>query len=235
MKKTTLLILIASLLIILTLIFTIIYIKNNHNKTEQAKSLTSAIDELQNQPISENKTQTITNTNIQNTGEKIAETPKIDNFNIYRGSWFKIEYPKEFIANPVSPIDSYRDYSGKENGIKYIQTDEARFTSPDKAIEFFVFSPQWAGDPINYLTISDSEELVSEKTDESSTNLGKETTKWVTIKSKDNSYYRSYISIKTQDGATHHVFGIKYKDNATYEQYKDSYILLKNSLIQYAD
>lgn len=148
---------------------------------------------------------------------------------LYRGSYFDIKYPREFIAKPTEPV----------------QTDEAYFSSPDGAVEFFVFSPLWAGDPENYLEVAPTEEIVSEKTEtgEALPNQLKDSERiirWVTIKAKDESYYRSFVSIKEQvreDGGSelHHVFGIKYKDNETYEKYKDAYEAFKNSLEQYAD
>ncbi|MFC1600058.1 hypothetical protein ACFL3T_03465 [Patescibacteria group bacterium] len=157
---------------------------------------------------------------------------------LYRGSYFDIKYPREFIAKPTEPTTDF-------NGKTYVQTDEAYFSSPDGAVEFFVYSPLWAGDPENYLTIAPTEEIVSEKTETGPAlpNQLKDSERiirWVTIKAKDESYYRSFMSIKEQvraDGHSelHHVFGIKYKDSETYEKYKDTYEAFKASLEQYAD
>ena len=137
---------------------------------------------------------------------------------LYKGTWFDIKYPKEFTPSSTA--------------------DEARFLSPDKTVEFFVFSPQWGGNPVDYLTTKTSEELVSEKTDESGAEMKKEVVRWVTVKAKDGSYYRSFVSIKTQVGTgsdLHHVFRIRYRDNAAYERYRDTYIAFKKSLNQYTD
>lgn len=139
----------------------------------------------------------------------------------YNGNWFEIKYPKEFIATPAA---------GK--------TDEAKFSSLDGSIEFFVFSPLWGGDPADYLKTGSNEELVNEKTEESGENLQKQITHWETLKAKDGSYYRSFVSIKGQVGTgsdVHKVFGIKYKNNDTYEKYKDAYISFKKSLKQFSD
>ena len=139
----------------------------------------------------------------------------------HHGSWFDIKYPKEFIASPAS---------GK--------TDEARFVSADGAVEFFIFSPLWGGDPIDYLKVAANEKLVNEKVEENGAELKKQIIRWVTVKAKDGSYYRSFVSIKSQvdtGSDIHKVFGIKYKDNAAYEKYKADYLAFKKSLQQYAD
>ena len=137
---------------------------------------------------------------------------------LYKGTWFDIKYPKEFTPSSIA--------------------DEARFLSPDGTVEFFVFSPQWGGNPVDYLTTKASEELVSEKTDTTGADLKKKIVRWVTVKAKDGSYYRSFVSIKAQVGTgsdLHYVFGIKYENDAAYQQYRDAYIAFKASLSQYAD
>jgi len=138
----------------------------------------------------------------------------------YNGLWFEVKYPENFTASP-----SY-------------QADEAYFLSPDQTVEFFVYSPQWTGNPENYLNVSPTEELVSESTDDTGTDYEHKVVKWATIKAKDGSYLRSYVSIKEQVGTgsdLHHVFGIKYKDEASYQKYTDAYIAFKDSLQQFAD
>jgi hypothetical protein len=146
-----------------------------------------------------------------------VKTPEVNQPNTsesltYTGTWFDVKYPAGF------------DVSGTENA------DEAKFTSPDKKVEFFVYSPQWGGNPAEYLNLGVNEELVSEKTDQN--------TYSATIKDKSGSYTRSYLSIKNPEGTdseTHKVFGIKYTDQAAYDKYKEAYTAFKNSLVQYAD
>lgn len=160
------------------------------------------------------------------------------NGTLFRGYYFDIKYPREFIAKPVEPTVDY-------NRKTFVQTDEAYFSSPDGTVEFFVYSPLWSGDPENYLTIAPTEEIVSEKSETgpalpNQLRDSERVIRWVTIKAKDESYYRSFISIKEQvreDGHSelHHVFGIKYQDDEVYEEYKDAYDAFKNSLEQYAD
>lgn len=144
---------------------------------------------------------------------------------IYEGSWFDIQYPSSFSARPPEP----KEKTG-------LEPDEAFFTSPDKTVEFFVYSPLWGGDPKDYLNVAPNEKLVSEKESSSKENGGS-LSRWVTVAAKDGSYTRSYVSVKGQIevGGVHHVFGIKYKDQKSYDRYKADYEAFKKSLMQYAD
>lgn len=196
---------------------------------EQAVSLPPAVEELQAQPVPE--------TEKQDKSEAVVdEEPPQIGVTLFRGSWFDIKYPQDFTAIPAAPTTVH-------DGKTYVQTDEAYFTSPDGAVEFFVYSPLWAGDPKTYLTITPTEELVSEKTDEVKEDerpgqFGDRIVHWVTVKAKDGSYYRSSVSIREQVGSgseLHHVFGIKYQDSASYEKYKEQYVAFKESLHQYSD
>lgn len=198
--------------------------------TETTESLPPAVEKLQTQTVPESQKQDVSKTTTK------AEPAPVE-VTVYRGSWFDIKYPQNFAPSPTAPTTL-------DNGNSYIQTDEAYFESPDGSVEFFVYSPLWSGDPKNYLVIAETEELVDEKTEKSKALPGQlEDTEriihWVTVKAKDNSYYRSFVSIREQVGQghseLHHVLGIKYKNNAAYEQYKDAYIAFKQSLIQYAD
>ncbi|MFA7314383.1 MAG: hypothetical protein WC025_00425 [Candidatus Magasanikbacteria bacterium] len=185
-------------------------------KQEQNTTLPPAVEELQTQTVSENKK--------QNTSETTNNPTKVG-VTLYKGLWFDIQYPQNFNATPTT------------------QTDEAYFLSPEGNVEFFVYSPLWSGTPKNYLTMASNEELVSEKIEETKASqqprqYGDKITRWVTIKAKDGSYYRSFVSIKEQvdtGSELHHVFGIKYKDNTSYQKYRDDYITFKESLHQYSD
>lgn len=146
---------------------------------------------------------------------------------LYRGSYFDIEYPKEFSAASLS-----------SEGPGYVEKNEARFTSPDGSVEFFIFSPSWGGDPTNYLIIAPTEQIVDDTSSESGSGYNRKIIRWVTVESKDGSYYRSFVSIKEQVGTgsdLHHVFGIKYINNDAYDRYRNAYISFKESLRQYAD
>ena len=104
----------------------------------------------------------------------------------YKGNWFDISYPYNFISSPSSPIIDRETY-------KFVDTDEAYFLSADGTVEFFVCSPQWGGNPINYLELADNEEIDSKKTtmDEIDPEI---LMNWVTYKDKDGNYLRSHYS-----------------------------------------
>lgn len=179
---------------------------------------------------------TETETNTQNTKNTQEESPNDTEMetSLYEGTWFDIEYPSEFTANPQPAEDSLNNRA---------QTEEATFTSPDGAVEFFVYSPLWSGEPESYLEVKPSEELVDEKEqvlteEENPDQYGDRVIRWVTIEAKDGSYTRSYVSRRAQvdtGSEVHHVFGIKYENQAAYDKYKDAYEAFKDSLIQYAD
>ena len=154
----------------------------------------------------------------------------------YLGSWFKISYPADFIAKPAIASGDFR-----------AEKDEATFSSPDGSVEFFVYSPYAYGtttyeEPLpTERIVSDTSKLENIQPDYLSPRL----TRWVTFAAKDGSYMRSFVSIKEamfdqpdpygHDAQFHHVFGIKYKDQATYDRYLQQYLALKASLVQYAD
>jgi hypothetical protein len=196
---------------------------------ERVPSLPLAVEELQTQTVPESKKQ-------EKSEAATKSEPTQSSTALYRGSWFDIEYPKNFSARPTTPTN-------ERNSVTHVLTDEAYFTSPDETVEFFVYSPLWSEDPETYLTIASMEEVISEKTEEVKENerpgkFGSKITYWVTVKAKDGSYYRSFISTKEQVGTgsdLHHVFGIKYKNNVSYEKYREAYVAFKKSLQQYAD
>lgn len=154
----------------------------------------------------------------------------------YRGAWFKISYPTNFTPN----------FSDAEAS----KSDEVYFISPDSSVEFFVYSPLWYGNPSTYLDTQPNEEKISDESKTVSVQINPSLsdttiTRWVTYRAKDKSYTRSVVSIKGQafdapgdqgrDAVFHHVFGIKYKDQASYDLYLPQYLAFKKSLTQYAD
>jgi hypothetical protein len=154
----------------------------------------------------------------------------------YEGHWFTIKYPAEFTASPTTPMAEFRSIQ-QEAGTPtrtFVDTDEATFTSPDGEVVFYVFSPQWGGEP-DYLLVKDTEKLVDEKMSEEGKDGDKKTLRWATIAAKDGSYTRSYLSTKMYDDTVHYVVGIQYEDQAAYDDYKEEYEAFKKSLVQYAD
>lgn len=144
----------------------------------------------------------------------------------FNGSWFSVEFPKDFSASPLSPEKHIDNYS-------FVETDEARFTSPDGTVEFFIYSPQWSGNPKDYLIQQSNEKIVDDMEESTSDIPQSMAHRWVTFEDKDGKYTRAYNSIRTE--STHHVFGVKYTDRKSYERYKAKYMAFKKSLQQYAD
>ncbi len=152
----------------------------------------------------------------------------------YKGSWFKITHPANFVA--------------KAEG-----ADEASFTSPDGLVEFYVYSPQWSGNPVSYLQPLSTEVVESDTSNpdvKSTTNSygathHKKITRYVTFAANDGSYKRSFVSVTAgyvtspdssdYSSKTHTVFGIKYRDQSAYDKHLNEYLAFKKSLVQYAD
>ncbi|PHR28699.1 MAG: hypothetical protein COA38_11945 [Fluviicola sp.] len=145
----------------------------------------------------------------------------------FNGSWFRVEYPQNFTASPITPTQKYGDY-------EFVDTDEASFTSPDGTVEFFVYSPQWGGDPIDYLVEKSNEKTASSSEDNTNSDDPFSVSHhWVTYEDKEGKYTRSYHSLMTE--STHHVFGVRYTNRKMYERYKAAYLAFKKSLQQFAD
>ena len=149
----------------------------------------------------------------------------------HKGNYFSIDYPEDFKV-----VTSY-------------SKDEAHFISPNKNVEYFVYSPLWGGEPVDYLTVKSSEKLIKEKTVKGKNNnpardinRDMQITKWVSLQAKNGVYTRAYLHIKRKSsdetlkmGDIDLVFGFKYKNKKAYDIYKKAYKLFKNSLEQYAD
>ena len=139
----------------------------------------------------------------------------------FTGAWFEVRYPSNFQVHPS--LHSTTNNEGFES---------AFFTSPDEAVTFYIFSPQWFGEPTD-IALKDSEKVVSTKT----LINGNKTTKLWTITSKDGSYTRSYQETIENNGATkvNWVSGVGYKNETAYNRYKNAYLQFKSSLHQFAD
>lgn len=187
-------------------------------------TLPPSVQELQKQDVPKHEKQ-------EKTESIAAKEASSASVSLYRGTWFDVEYPSNFTAHPIRPKEKF-------DTVDYVATDEAYFLSPDQSVEFFVYSPLWSGNPKQYLDTAKNEVVVSEKINEVTGIIGDSVTRYVTVRAEDFSYYRSFVSIKEQVNSgsdIHHVFGIKYRDDAAYEQYKEQYIAFKKSLTQYAD
>jgi hypothetical protein len=139
---------------------------------------------------------------------------------LYKGAWFSIECPSDFTVRPS--IKSRTSIKG---------CDSAFFISPDGLVEFYVFSPQWNGEPSDISINTETEDMISEKTDKHGAN----TVRWFTIGAKDKSYLRSYVDRENKAQNTRFVTGIKYPDQDVYNNYREIYLKFAKSLKQYAD
>ncbi|EIC19833.1 hypothetical protein [Thiorhodovibrio frisius] len=138
----------------------------------------------------------------------------------YTGAWFKVWYPDSFRAVPSIPSRTSGD------GV-----DSAFFRSPDGQVEFYIFSPQWNGEPSD-IAIDPARETVRAKETKPS---GDGQVTWITLDANDGSYARSYQDTVSNGGSVRWVVGIKYSSQAAYNRYKSSYLKFKRSLEQYAD
>jgi len=153
------------------------------------------------------------------------DTPKsafADQWRVHQGAWFSINYPPGFKARP-----------GMKSATRIPGYDSAFFTAPDKTVEFYVYSPQWSGQPKDIEMNPKSEVYVSQKTE----NKGGQKVRWVTIKAKNGEYYRSFVdTVDTSSGSElRKTFGIKYRDQKSYNRYRSDYLKFKKSLGQLAD
>ena len=138
----------------------------------------------------------------------------------YTGAWFKVWYPDTFEVIPSMASTTV------QKGV-----DSAFFRSPDRQVEFYVFSPQWSGDPSDIALDPSQETLRTKETKRS----GDKQISWLTIDARDGSYSRSYQDTVSNNGSVRWVVGIKYKNQAAYNRYKRSYLRFKSSLEQFAD
>lgn len=137
----------------------------------------------------------------------------------YAGAWFEIKYPANFQVRPSLPSASGQGH------------DSAFFSSQDGAVEFYVFSPQWNGEPSDIALRSRWETAVSQTTQRS----GSKVIRRATIRARDGSYTRAFEDVEDTTTNTRRVFGIKYLNQAAYNRYRQNYLTFKQSLRQFAD
>jgi hypothetical protein len=152
--------------------------------------------------------------------EALQQTHRKRKLSLYQGAWFAIVYPPGFTLKP-----SLRSTT-TDTGY-----DSAFFISPDKTVAFYVFSPQWNGDPTDIVADKEKETVISQK----ETVKKSVHTRWVTIQARDRSYTRSFVDIEDTELNVRHVLGWKYRDLKARQKYESAYIRFKASLEQYAD
>lgn len=148
-----------------------------------------------------------------------SDSVEVIEYQKYKGAWFDIEYPKNFT------VKNAQKSSTRVDGF-----DSALFSSPDGKVQFYVFSPQWSGEPKDILL------KASETQTPPTTQIenGLEVKRW-TIQAKDGSYSRSYESTSETDSKINKVFGIHYASEKDLAAYRTQYLHFKNSLEQFAD
>ncbi|MGB3007726.1 MAG: hypothetical protein WBC06_14510 [Chitinophagaceae bacterium] len=137
----------------------------------------------------------------------------------FTGAWFEIKYPSTFTPRPS--LKSATSQQGYES---------AFFKSADGLVEFYIYAPQWSGNPTD-IALKNTEKT-SGATSKTS---GSVTIKWWTITAKNGSYTRTYQETRDNVSNTKWVVGIKYKNQTAYNKYKQQYIAFKASLIQFGD
>ena len=136
---------------------------------------------------------------------------------VYKGAYFDIKYPATFRVRPSQRTED--------------RYDSVFFTAPDGAVEFYVFSPIWNGDPRDIEINEGQETYVSQDT----TERGGIKIRRVTIRARDGSYTRSIEDRENTNTNNRTVFGIKYRDQKAYDQHRQTYLAFKKSIRQFAD
>ena len=53
-------------------------------------------------------------------------------YKTHKGAWFDIKYPADFLATDI-----------QKSSTRQTGADATVFLSPDKSVEFYIYSPQW--------------------------------------------------------------------------------------------
>jgi hypothetical protein len=138
---------------------------------------------------------------------------------VFRGAWFEVRYPADFTVKPSLPSATAAGY------------DSAEFVSPDGAVSFYLFAPQWGGTAADIDLLPGRERLICDRSLEKADGRWR----WFTIEAADGSYRRSYLETIAQQGAVRTVVGIKYRDEAARQRYLKEYLQFRQSLEQFAD
>ncbi|MEO6849799.1 MAG: hypothetical protein ABI203_00210, partial [Mucilaginibacter sp.] len=113
-----------------------------------------------------------------------------------------------------------------DRGNGYGIYESAFFESPDKEVEFYIFSGGYNIEASDISLDASREKQTSIKVEHTG---AKETTTWTEIGAFDNSYLRAYQDTRNQVYNVHKVVGLKYKSQAAYNKYKSEYLLFKKS------
>lgn len=139
-------------------------------------------------------------------------------YSAYKGAWFEVECPAVFSAK------------GSEKSTSTEGFDSAIFTSPDGRVQFYVYAPQWHGQPKD-IQLSPGEKII-DKREANNDNI---TVKRWTILNKNQDQTRSYEETIGNSGTVNKIFGITYATSEDLEKYREAYLHFKSSLKQFAD
>lgn len=150
-----------------------------------------------------------------------AESNELQN---YAKDYFSLTYPSTFM-------------------IQTADTDYGKLISTDDTVIIELYSPLWSGEPTNLFQRSNEDEVATKTTTstDSNSSLGTGTTKtttWKTFQAKDGLYTRSIEDnlFTGPDGTkTRYTWSVQYKNQEAYDLHKSDYLIVKDSLIQYAD
>ncbi len=149
--------------------------------------------------------------------EQAVDTPFKPN--VFSGAWFEIRYPAGFSARPSLKSTTAGGY------------DSAEFIAPGGEVSFYVFAPQWGGNPADIALMPEREQLVTEQRRQ----LADREIRWFTIAARDGSYRRSYQETVAQQGSVRTILGIKYRNEEARLRYQQAYQQFRKSLQLYAD
>lgn len=138
---------------------------------------------------------------------------------VFSGAWFEISYPAGFSVKPSLKSTTAEGY------------DSAEFIAPGGEVSFYVFAPQWGGNPADIALIPEREQLVAEQL----RTLAERETRWFTIAARDGSYRRSYQETVAQQGSVKTILGIKYRNEESRLRYQQAYQQFRKSLQLYTD
>ena len=98
-------------------------------------------------------------------------------------------------------------------------------------MSFYVYAPQWGGEPTDITLDPQREALFSEKR----TAQSDQEIRWSTICAKNGDYCRAYQETMTHQGSIRTTLGIKYRDEEARQHYLQDYLNFRHSLRQFAD
>lgn len=137
----------------------------------------------------------------------------------YRGTWFEIQYPGNFRIIPSLQSAGVPGAFGS-----------VFFELPDRAVRFYIFAPQWAGENPD-IALKDTEETNQPDKKENKDGFRKV---WYTIRPKQTGRTRSYLETTNEEGTVRWAIGIEYANRKVYERYLPQDDRFKTALQQFS-